>query len=458
MNDSTNSRVVRWTFVFVVLLTIVVRLLAAKLLPTNLSRDDDSYRFIARQVALFGEFSREIPKSWRSPPLTAYRPPLYPLVLGAVAKVDPTIDGGPSNRGVLLLNIVLSAITALAVTDTAMGLARLRWPDRPVWPAGCLAGVLVAIDPLLVHNATLAMTETMAAAISAVVLWMAARWLARPSPAMALWLGLMLGSGALTRPIYLPWSVLLVAAWFWFTAVRPSKDGQPPKGHGWSWLAMAVAIAAMICPWVIRNIVVMHKPIATTTHGGYTLMLGNNPFFYRHLKENGWFAPWDDLEFQSNWRKERAQFEHVDSAAELREDQLAKELAMRAIRNDPYAFANACGYRLFQLWNPLPNRTTESESTKRMAARWIVGGWNIALYLAVFLGVRTLWWSTSNADASAKDANTALKRWLLIVATLAFVLSAVHTIYWSNLRMRVPIVPALCVLASLGVWSRRVTT
>jgi hypothetical protein len=41
----------------------------------------------------------------------------------------------------------------------------------------------------------------------------------------------------------------------------------------------------------------------------------------------------------------------------------------------------------------------------------------------------------------------------LYVVALAIVLTVVHTFYWSNLRMRVPIVPALCVLAAIGVSS-----
>ena len=49
----------------------------------------------------------------------------------------------------------------------------------------------------------------------------------------------------------------------------------------------AIGLLAAVCglaPWAIRNQIVVGRPIVSTTHGGYTLLLGNNPSFYDHLR------------------------------------------------------------------------------------------------------------------------------------------------------------------------------
>ena len=72
---------------------------------------------------------------------------------------------------------------------------------------------------------------------------------------------------------------------------------------------------------------VFHKPIITTTHGGYTLSLGNNPQFYRHLSEQGWFVPLGRTDFHA--RSPMVGFpgeEEID---------LDRQLYAASLRNDP---------------------------------------------------------------------------------------------------------------------------
>ena len=46
---------------------------------------------------------------------------------------------------------------------------------------------------------------------------------------------------------------------------------------------MGVTIVVMLLPWILRNLSVFGEPIFTTTHGGYTLALANNPVYYRQV-------------------------------------------------------------------------------------------------------------------------------------------------------------------------------
>ncbi len=49
----------------------------------------------------------------------------------------------------------------------------------------------------------------------------------------------------------------------------------------------------MLAPWVARNAALFGQPIATTTHGGYTLLLGHNPVYYREVVSGPPGAVWD---------------------------------------------------------------------------------------------------------------------------------------------------------------------
>lgn len=443
----------RWTLLAVVALAIVMRLLVARAMPENLSHDDDSYRFIANQVATKGRFAREL--TGRKPAVTAYRPPLYPLLLAGMELVDPGAKDGPRDWAVLALNVGLGGATALLAALIAMRIVPAE-PGRQ-WRAGLAAGTLAACDPLLIYNATLAMTETLAAALAAGAMWAILAWLQRPCTRLAIAIGLILGLASLARPIFAPWLALVVIL-SWIR--MPATMGR--KVTSFHVCLMTLAAIVVIAPWVVRNFVVMGKPIASTTHGGYTLLLGNNPHFFKHLRDRGWYAPWNDTEFQRAWRH-RFDAKSIDQFSwnapmvnpgigpppipvdfdEIADDQLAKSLAYRAIGDEPGQFVEACAYRAWQLWYPVPNQISDNESLNRTILRYLVGAWNVALYLMVIWGLIRIRCQQSEA----------VRTWLLYVVALAIVLTVVHTFYWSNLRMRVPIVPALCVLAAIGVSS-----
>lgn len=451
MNAPAFMDAKRWTLLAVVVLAVVMRLVAGMVLRANLSRDDDSYRFIANQVATQGRFAREL--TGRAPAVTAYRPPLYPLLLAGMELVDPGAKDGPRDWAVLALNVCLGGTTALLAALIAMRIVPAE-PGRQ-WRAGLAAGTLAACDPLLVYNATLAMTETLAAALAAGAMWAILAWLQRPCTRLAIVIGLFLGLASLARPIFAPWLVLVV---FLIWRRAPASTGRKVASFHATVITLTAIVA--ISPWAVRNFVVMGKPIASTTHGGYTLLLGNNPHFYKHLRDNGWYAPWNDTEFQRDWQR-HLRSEEVDQFRrnvpptnrttpqgraradfdEIANDQFAKSLAYQAMGAEPARFAEACAYRAWQLWNPVPNRTSDSESPQRAAFRYAVGVWNVALYLIAIWGLIRI----------RREQSEATRAWLLHVLALAIVLSLVHTFYWSNLRMRVPIMPAICVLAAIGV-------
>ena len=86
--------------------------------------------------------------------------------------------------------------------------------------------------------------------------------------------GLALGLAALCRPSMLAGAALAVIAAG--AASNPVNDARRLLRAG----LLGTTIVVVLSPWMIRNLMVLGEPIWTTTHGGYTLALANNPVYY----------------------------------------------------------------------------------------------------------------------------------------------------------------------------------
>ena len=421
----------------VFLVAVLLRLTVGWLLIDKLQADPDAYRAIAdclRATGVYGLVSEEgigVP--------TAFRPPLYPAIL-AICSSTPT--------AILLLHSVLGGwtvfMTYLAtqsfignrVGDTPdTGLYQKGW--APIW-----AAVIVLVDPILVHQSTLVMTETLAAAISASVFW----WCARlPSAtdsgqngsAISLrWsacLGVMMTVGFLCRPTFLVWSVLLMAGFALggFFSVRTDRTA-----NGVAMIVSLSILAIGVGGWTLRNRIVMGHPVWATTHGGYTLLLGNNPSFYEYLRNGKAGEVWDSEIFFESYENEVAVFRsQADPVSALRlgevaEDRAAYQWAKATIVQQPAMFAYACAVRWARLWSPFPHQVGDRGRT----AIGLVAVFYVVLYAMVVIGLLRL-------------RNHLLRGFMIAAITLAISLSLIHSVYWSNLRMRAPMVPALAIIA-----------
>ncbi len=97
----------------------------------------------------------------------------------------------------------------------------------------------------------------------------------------------------------------------------------------------------------------------------------------------------------------------------------------------PKQFLWSCLVRLGRLWTPIPHRTAD-RSWSSVAA---IAVYYSFFYFAMLVGL----WRLGRTALGAK--------WWPIW-TLAITLSLVHAVYWSNLRMRAPIVPGLAIIAA----------
>lgn len=470
------------------LTVVVVRGLVLIIGADSLQDDPDAYARLAVNLAESGGLGFEDPTDGRVAP-SAFRPPLYPLVLSLLV-----FDGECSRLGIAGLHLLLGTLSVWLVLSIGRKLG-VRW--APV------AALAFAVDPLLLRQSQLVMTETLATCL-ALIVWRL--WLALPAApaesngtgdtrmhhplvqrgdpptpngdtplsssekwswteeggagtersdgglrewrlwAVSLLLGVFFGLSILCRPTAAPWALLCTlgllgarcAAW----------EGISLQKRWVVAVLVALGVAGNVGAWTLRNWAEFGRPIWATTHGGYTLLLANNPSLYQHFAEHGPSRNWQADPFHAAWA---ARGEHPPEAlvegsywlrevegeddkgievvgwSELENDRVAYAAARATIEREPGMFFLSSLYRIGWLWAWWPN-------VQNWGMVLAIGGWYAAWSLAALFtlvrGRSGLWWWG----------------WLPVIF-LACSLTAVHSIYWSNMRMRCPVVAGAYLLA-----------
>ena len=460
----------RNAFAVVLVVAISVRSVALIALYDNLRADPDAYRELAANLLVHGTMGFDADPPARPEP-TAYRAPLYPLLLA------------------LCMHLPSSHAMSIAILHGTLGLATVvllvGWARRFLTPrAATLAGLWVACDPILLHHSGLVMSETLATFLATLALVSLDRVEHGRTPLRAAWAGASMSLAALCRPVFL---VPLVVAGFVLllrqsvanenTLARRASEGEPPETpatvargapslarrasvkrsaplpNGRIGLGAAYALTAVLVlsPWWVRN---HHNgaAILATTHGGYTLRLANHPSFYTFLREAPWGAVWDgepilmrDVKAAENQLREFGE-ENVGSIPfERQRDRKLYTMALQTIQEHPGQFCYACIMRVARLWQLSPHRVEPQEAPYRKFGRWAVGVWYSVLFVLAVVGFTRL-----------------RKEWLhspwiwCVVFAVSFTL--VQSVFWTNMRMRAPLIPALALFAAAGVFGQSTVT
>ena len=250
--------------------------------------DADQYLRIARSLAGGDGFGLAYPQLVHHP--TAFRPPLYPLILtpGAWLFGDAV---WPARVVTLLVGSVVAVLAAVLATRIA---------GRR---SGIVAGLLVAVYPPLLANDTITLTEPLALLLlAAVLLADDDRWV---------WAGIVLGGSLLTRPNGYG-LVAVVAIWV-------------GSRLGWR-RGLGVAGVALLClaPWLVRNRVQVDTWKPYTSDGFTTAAIYSDP-----ARAAGHFI---DPVFNPAFgdpRHRLAQFSEADWSDVLTSD------ALHGVRTDP---------------------------------------------------------------------------------------------------------------------------
>jgi len=365
--------------------------------------DPDNYLPLARSIAEGEGLSRD------GKP-TAYRPPLYPIILAPLVG----LSGDHWKIPVAILHLALGAGTAGLASLAA---ARLGMPKTRV----LAAGLIVAMDPVLAWQSRHVMTETLAAFLIAAALAELAnqrRW----GPLSS---GGLLGLAALCRPSLLPSAGLVALA-----AVAAPPGCPRVRIQRGAWIALAVALT--LSPWAIRNNRVFDEPIWTTTHGGYTLALANNEVYYRDVLDGPPGAVWTG---RDQWLWWDSVNRSTAGLGEPEADRRLRDSVLKLARAKPRQFARACLARLESFWALAPAAVVYGRAVQALTLLWTA-----PLWVALAVGL----------------SRPPARRWPLIAApALILGLTAVHAFYWTDMRMRAPIVPAIALVAASAGWGPR---
>ena len=390
MSPLTDRRALR----LVLLFSLIVRS-AVSLTGPGTPVDPDGYLPLARSLAA----GRGLCFEDRQP--TAYRPPLYPIVLAPI--VGCLGRFAPTGIALLHLGLGLGAVGLTFATARRWGLSVGR---------ASLAGLIVGLDPVAVSQSRSVMTETLALFLVALNLALVAR--PRRDRFVA---GASFGLAALCRPSLLPGGML--------SALAIAFDEGSIRSRLRSLLAFGLGMILPLVPWGVRNAYHFGSPVWTTTHGGYTLALANNPVYYAEVLDGPPDAVWTGPN-QAAWR-DRVGIETA-GMGQVEADRYLRDQGLRMLRERPRDFVRASIGRIGRFWGVAPSARVYPARLRILTAVWTVPLW---IGLAVGLCRRDVW------------------RWPGITAPMIIIgLSAVHLVYWTDLRMRVPVVPAIALIAS----------
>lgn len=413
----------RWTHAGYLVLLTALTVRTAAMLALGGQMDDnpnvDGYAKLAENLAQYGVLGRvtrtDEGRVVRHP--SAYRPPLYPVLLGLTA-VDRR--GELRLRRVAVLHVLMGAATTMLVWQIAIRCGLGSW--------ALAAAAVTLLDPLLLNQAALVMTETLATLLVAAALWFCCLRRQQGRPRHDVATGLALGLAALCRPSFLPWIGLLLL----WEAVRFWREGD--RDQLGRLAVVGVVVALTLAPWTIRNAKQLGRATPTTTHGGYTLLLGNNPDFYRHLNEAPWGSVWD----ASQLDRERMQWMREHDMDEVAADRDSYTKAIDAITAEPGDFLYSSLVRLGRFWSPLPHQLSPDESRGRLWLRRLTSLWYDAVFVLAIVGLTVI---------PRRRLAGPWREGLL----LALSLTLVHMVFWSNMRMRAPLTPFLSLLAAAGL-------
>jgi 4-amino-4-deoxy-L-arabinose transferase-like glycosyltransferase len=234
--------------VLVLALALRIAYIATHPLPP-LTHDPADYQRIAASIAAGHGYPQSTVAPGGGP--SAYRPPGYPYFLGAVYAV-----AGDHINAALVLQAFLGTITVGLI-----GLIALRLFGRR--PA-LIALSLAAIYPPLVLSSSTLISETVFLPLELGSLALALH-MRRAPPSRAVGvviLGVLLGLATLVRPVGILMLPPLVVA---LLGPRPWRSWRLAKAP----VILVLATAVTLTPWLVRNVIVMHKLILTTQDGYY---------------------------------------------------------------------------------------------------------------------------------------------------------------------------------------------
>lgn len=374
--------------------------------------------------ALAGTICRGTPYEiveWGDIPHFALRPPGYPLFLASCRAVL-----GDRPLGVRLAQALVGTLTVWLVyrlsgevigNDVRVRLGRS-------WSAPHLAAALAALHPYLIVMSALVLSEALFVPFMLAGLWgVAAIWNRFEAErgrrrsiiiAIAFGTGLACGAAVLIRPSWGLFVPFMLAGLAWRTSrgagsifSRVLRSSQAPA-------VMALGLVVVMGPWWLRNARVYGAFVPTALWMGASLYDGLNPDA----------TGASDMRFLGD-----PEFWPLD---EFDQDRTLTERAIQFARREPGRVIELAIIKLGRYWCPWPN----AEGFRSIGLALAIGVVMVPLLAAMGAGLWRL--------------RTDPRAWLLLAGPLLY-FCAIHMVFASSMRYRIPAEAPAMGLAAIGL-------
>lgn len=380
-------------------------------LPPHLS-DAEYYDATARSLARGDGYSVSLTDTGFLPgrTATAFFPPGYSALLGATYFLF-----GERLAAARLANVLAGTLTIPFVYLIGSSLFGSR--------AGLLAAALGAVFPSLVFWTPVLLSETAFTLIFAAAVWLflgAARKDGGLSWRLVALGGLVTGLAALVRSQALALAPA-AAVWWAVDGVRPARSIRAGA-------LAALAAAAVILPWTVRNALALDAPVVLSTNVGYNLRIGHAPYANgRFVDPADLYLPaidYQDLELKQNSEGRRLAFEYAL-------DHPTKELEL-SVRKVRWLWSPDTDVRLWLASFGLTPLSATADSLIRLA---VLGGH----------------WTSFALLLAALPAWRRARSGLLFALVLSATWTAGHVLFFAEPRYRLPLLPVVLPIMALGL-------
>ena len=350
---------------------------------------------------------------------SAFRPPAYPFLLGAVYAIAGNESGVEAGR-------ILGALLGVCTVALIFLLTRELGGTR----AGLIAAGIAAVFPplVLIHLALISESLFLLLEVGALLCVLHARKSSGIGWAMAA--GALCGLASLTRGNGL--LLVLVAALAVWT-VRPRLSARAVAAP----IALSAVAALVVAPWTIRNAVVFDKPVLVSTQNGYGMAGAfNDEARTGSDSPSTWILP-----------ELTSRYEGVLARTDLNEAELDTELRSSAsdyLLENPGTLPEAIGLNTLRVLGVVSLGDAEKLGDQQQLG---LGPKTYPLVRWSFLLVAVA--SLASLALVRKYDRAKLPPAFIWITPLVLLLSAVWIL--GNTRYRTPLDPVVVIVLALGV-------
>lgn len=364
---------------------------------------------------------------WGAP--TAFWPPGYPFFLAAIYSV-----AGVSVTAVRVCEAVLGSLVCLlayliarecagAITDRPAGRPAGGPSGRPTGRRLALAAAAIAaVYPLHVYTTGSFFSVTLQTVLVAAIAYCLIRAATRGSLACALIAGVLGGWAVLAAASVLP-ALLVGALWMAWARVNAAD-----RRRFWPAARLAILfllpLALIVGTWTARNYHAFGRPALVSLNGGGNFWLGNYPGVTA-ATGNRWTP-----EMRAEWSALREQYPD-----EAERDQAFYKRGLEFAQADPARFLWLSLTKAIYLWHLWPQPMTDQGHPELLVILGSVFSYGVLLPPAL-IGL-------------GRSLRRRREAWLILLFCLCY--SAVHALYISKVRFRLPLDTFVIIYGVIGL-------